>query len=79
MSNEFTLKAAFVAGLEVEPDVDFETLAYRQVEEWDSLAHMQLISEIEDAFDVMLDSEDVIGLSSYLDACQILRKHGVDI
>jgi acyl carrier protein len=79
MSNEVTLKAAFVAGLEVEPDVDFLSLAYRQIAEWDSLGHMQLISEIEDAFDIMLDTDDVIGLSSYMIACQILRKHGVDI
>jgi len=79
MSNEDTLRAAFVAGLEVAPDVDFETLAYRQVEEWDSVAHMQLVSEIEDAFDVMLETEDVIGLNSYLVAREVLKKYGVEI
>lgn len=78
MSNEDTLKAAFVAGLGIDQNSDFDSLTYRGIDEWDSVAHMQLISEIEDAFDVMLETEDVLGLSSYSAAKEILKKYEVE-
>ncbi len=78
MTKEDALKAAFVAGLGIDPNSDFDSLTYRGIDEWDSVAHMQLISEIEDAFGVMLETEDVLGLSSYQAAKEILKKYGVD-
>ncbi len=41
--------------------------------------HMQLVGEIEDTFDIMLDTDDVIGMSSYPVARQILAKYGVEL
>ena len=38
---------------------------------------MQLVSTIETAFDLMLDTDDVIGMSSYDKAKEIVRKYGV--
>lgn len=70
------LKAAFVAGLGIADDSDFESLQYRGIEEWDSVAHMQLVAEIEDAFGIMLETEDVLGLSSFDAAERIVAKHG---
>ena len=78
MSNEDMLKAAFVAGLGIDQDSDFDSLTYRGIDEWDSVAHMQLISEIEDAFGVMLETDDVLGLSSYGAAKEILKKYEVE-
>jgi hypothetical protein len=40
---------------------------------------MMLVGEIESAFDVMLDTQDVIGMSSYSLAREILKRHGVQI
>ncbi len=45
----------------------------------DSAAHLSLISELEDAFDVMFESEDVLHYGSYENGKAILRKYGVDI
>jgi hypothetical protein len=39
---------------------------------------MQLVAEIENEFNVMLDTDDVIGMSSYPVAVSILQKHGID-
>ena len=47
-------------------------LKYQGIEAWDSVGHMSLISAIEDAFDIMLDTDDVIGLSSYEKGKEIL-------
>jgi acyl carrier protein len=71
------LKSAFVSALGVSPDGDFEAMAYGQTPGWDSIAHMALISEIETAFDIMLATDDVIGMSSFLKAKEIVARAGV--
>jgi acyl carrier protein len=72
-----TLKQVFVDTLGLSADVDVEKLKYRSIPEWDSIAHMQLVMEIETAFGVMLPTDDVIALSSFEKAKEILGKHGV--
>jgi acyl carrier protein len=78
MSNEQALKNAFCEGLGVQTDaIDWETLEYRGIEQWDSVAHMQVVAEIEDAFDIMLDIDDVIAMSSFTITKEILGKYDV--
>ena len=75
---EVQLQTAFIDGLGLDPEFSaWDTLQYRKIPEWDSVAHMQLIGEIEDVFDIMLDTEDVIAMSSYLVAKEILVKYEV--
>jgi acyl carrier protein len=71
------LREAFTSALELAPDADHEALAYRETPTWDSVAHMQLIVAIEGVFDVMLETEEVLALSSFPEARNILRKHGI--
>lgn len=73
------LKAAFSESLGVAHDSDFERLAYGQTKGWDSVAHMTLVAAIESKFDIMLDTDEVIALSSYSEAKKILSKHGLDL
>jgi acyl carrier protein len=73
------LQGAFIRSLGLSKDDDVPSLVYGQHALWDSVAHMRLVSEIEAAFDVMLDSEDVIAMSSYNVAVDILQKHGVPL
>lgn len=80
MSNLDLLKKGFCEGLGIEADqVDWDVLAYRSIPEWDSVAHMQVVAEIEDAFDIMLETDDVIGMSSFPVTIEILAKYGVEI
>jgi hypothetical protein len=79
MAHRETLKRAFVNGLGLPPGTDVEPLAYQGVPEWDSVGHMQLINEIETAFDLMLPTGDVLALSSFAKACEIVARHGVDL
>jgi acyl carrier protein len=71
------LKAAFVEAIGVNPDADFDAVVYGQTEGWDSVAHMALVSSVEAAFDIMLATDDVIDLSSFVKAKEILGKYGV--
>lgn len=76
---EDRLKQAFVEGLGIDADgTEWADLRYRGIPEWDSVAHMQLVGEIEDAFDIMLETDDVIEMSSYAVTKQIVAKYGVE-
>jgi acyl carrier protein len=46
---------------------------------WDSVAHMKLIAAIENEFDIMLDTDDVIDMSSFKKAKEIIAKYGIEI
>jgi acyl carrier protein len=74
---ESKLQAAFCESLGIPADSDFASLTYRGIKQWDSVAHMQLVAAIEAAFDLMLETDDVLGMSSYEKAQAIVRKHGV--
>ena len=52
-------------------------LAYQSIPQWDSVGHMALVVEIENAFNVTLDTDDIIGMSDVSKAVEILQKHGV--
>ncbi len=54
-----------------------ESLAYGKTRGWDSFAHMSLIAKLDSTFNIMLDIEDVLDLSSYVKAREILVKYGV--
>lgn len=71
------LKNAYVDALGVNPSSDFESFEYAKTPGWDSVAHMRLVAAIEAAFDIMLDTEDVIDMSSFHKAREILRKYDV--
>ena len=78
MSNEVLLKNAFAEGLGVTvDDVEWDSLEYRGIEQWDSVAHMQVVAEIEDAFDIMMEIDDVIAMSSFTVTKEILGKYDV--
>ena len=49
-------------------------LKYQDIEAWDSVGHMGLISALEDAFDIMMDTDDIIDFSSYEKGKEILAK-----
>lgn len=72
------LQQAFRRGLELGPDVAIEDLKYRDIPAWDSIGHMALVAEIETDFDVMLSTEQVLDLSSYPKAIEILTALGVE-
>lgn len=78
MSNNDKLKMAFSESLELEIDDITDSLSYGSVK-WDSIGHMVLITAIEDEFEIMIDTEDVIDMSSYAKAKEIVRKYGVDV
>lgn len=60
---------------ELAATADVDQLAYRGLPAWDSVGHMRLVAALEDAFDIMLETEDVIDLSSFAKAVEIVRRY----
>jgi acyl carrier protein len=72
------LRDVFVQGLGLDDDVDVENLKYRDIDQWDSVGHMALVAAIEDEFDVELDTEQVIDMSSFKVALDMLKGFGLE-
>lgn len=69
---------AFVEGLGVDKDIVKPDLEYQAIAEWDSVGHMGLISALEDTFDIMMETDDIIDLSSFEKGKEILAtKYGI--
>jgi acyl carrier protein len=74
MNNLEKYDAAFIEALEITKE-QLEGLEYQQIPSWDSVGHMGLVAAIEDAFDIMMDTDDIIDLSSYEKGKEILSKN----
>ena len=49
------------------------------VDNWDSIHQLNIIAVLEETFDVMLDPEDIVELTSYEKGIEILKKYDVEI
>lgn len=76
--NNKKLVEAFCTALEIDENIVKDDLKYQSIEQWDSISHMILIAELEDVFDVEIDTDDVIDMSSVLKAKEILNKNGIE-
>jgi len=77
VDNQQKLVNAFVQALGIQQDQVTDTLTYNTIKEWDSTAHMILVAELEDTFDVMLDTDDIIDMSSVGKAKTILANYDI--
>ena len=67
----------FCEVLEVNPE-QLAGLKYHGTELWDSVGHMNLIATIEDAFEIMLETDDIVDFSSYIKGLEILEKYEIE-
>jgi acyl carrier protein len=72
---EENLREVFVRTLKINSAEVIDSLSYNEIPEWDSLAHMILVAAIEEEFDIMIDVDDVIAMSSFLEAKTIVAKN----
>lgn len=52
-----------------------ENMTRENTENWTSLLHLTLVSELEDAFGLMLETQDILELQSYAAGLEIVRKY----
>ena len=78
MNNLQKYNNVFVDTFEVDPK-DLETLRFKESELWDSVGHMMLVAALEDAFEVMLEPEDMMSIDYYTKGKEVLARYGVEI
>jgi len=76
MSEQRLIKC-FVEALGVAHEAVTDDLAYNSVKQWDSAGHMALVAALENEFNIMLDTDEIISMSSVAVVRQVLAKHGV--
>lgn len=80
MNNLEKYNKAFMETFEIKEE-DLAGLKYQDVEAWDSVGHMGLIAALEEAFDIMMDTDDIIDFNSYEKGKELLSKadYGVEL
>lgn len=78
MDNAEKLVSAFADSLGIDKQIVNDDLKYQSIPEWDSVSHMVLITQLEDSFQIALETDDVIDLSSVSKAKEILRKYQIE-
>ena len=78
MSNLEKYTQAFVEALEVSAK-EAPGLVYGESAAWDSVGHMTLVAKLEDLFDIMMEMDDIVDLSSFEKGKEILRNYAVEL
>jgi len=78
MTNLEKYNNLFIKNLKVKEE-DLGGLKYRGTNLWDSLGHTELISDLEELFDIHINTEDVMDIYSYERGKEVLKKYGVII
>lgn len=79
MSNYEKYIEAFHTVLNVSEREKLEKLKYQDIPEWDSVGHMSLVAELEDAFAIEMETDDIIDFNSFKKGIEIMKKYNIDI
>lgn len=79
MTNMEKYRDAFKEALEIDDELLTDELAFDSIPEWDSVGHMRLMASIEDAFDIMFETEDIMDFGSMGKGKEILKKYEVEL
>lgn len=71
MTNIEKYNETFCISFEIEENI-LKGLSYKNIPLWDSVGHMTLITNLEDAFDILIDAEDIMSIKSYEEGKKIL-------
>tara|TARA_X000000950_G_C13679826_1_gene563478 strand:- start:167 stop:409 length:243 start_codon:yes stop_codon:yes gene_type:complete len=79
MSTLKKYKQIFVKVFSIKDIKKIDNLKYQDIEEWDSIGHMTLISELENVFKISIETDDIVDFSSYKRGQEILKKYKVKL
>ena len=75
--NEELVQKCFSVALGIPLEQVSDELSYDSIPEWDSVSHMALIAMLEDKFNILLETNDILEMSSVKKAKEILVRLGV--
>lgn len=78
MSNLEKYMNAFTSSFDID-EATAKNLKYQDIQAWDSVGHMGLVAALEDTFNIMMETDDIIDLSSFEKGKEILStKYGIE-
>lgn len=77
MTNREKYDQIFMECFSVERSALNDKFVYQSVSEWDSVGHMSMIAAIEEAFDIMMETDDIIDFGSYTKGVEMLTKYNI--
>ena len=78
MSNKQKYQVIFIKSLSIDSKKFNEGLKYNEIPEWDSIGHMTLMSGLEEAFNITMETDDIVDFSSYKKGMEILTKNKIN-
>tara|TARA_Y100000294_G_scaffold166652_1_gene175154 strand:- start:120 stop:359 length:240 start_codon:yes stop_codon:yes gene_type:complete len=79
MENKTKYQDIFVKSLSIDLKKFNEKIKYNEIEEWDSIGHMTLMSALEEEFKITIETDDIVDFSSFEKGKEILKKYGINI
>ena len=61
--------------LELEDDVAIESIERDGSSRWDSMAQVALVSALDDEFDLVIDREDAVAMTSFARCVEVLERY----
>ena len=78
MNNKEKYQDIFTKSLSIDSKKFNENLKYNEIQEWDSIGHMSLMSALEEDFGITMETDDIVDFSSYKKGMEILKKYNID-
>lgn len=76
MSNREKLSEVFVSTFGI-AEAEVPGAAFKVTKQWDSVGHVNLMSAIEEAFDISLEPDDILDFTSFDVGVSILQRYGL--
>ena len=73
--DENKYKLSFQETFNIDEKKDLIGLKYQDIEEWDSIGHMTLISNLEEKFGITFSTDDIVDFSSYKKGMDIIKNY----
>ena len=78
MDNKKKYQDIFIESLSIDLKKFTEEIKYNEIEEWDSIGHMTLMSALEEEFKITLETDDIVDFSSFKKGQEILNKYKIN-
>tara|TARA_B100001059_G_C17307810_1_gene320511 strand:- start:88 stop:327 length:240 start_codon:yes stop_codon:yes gene_type:complete len=79
LSNSQKYDNVFIKTFSLNKEKLKKDIKYNSIKQWDSVGHMSMIANLEEAFDIVFEMDDIIDFSSYKTGKEILKKYKVKI
>ena len=77
MTNKEKYEQVFITCFSLEKTALNDELVYNSLPEWDSVGHMAMVTVLEETFNIMIETDDIVDFSSYNKGFEILEKYGI--